>query len=567
MAELLPTSLLAGSRRSLAGAFAFSCAANLLMLTGPLFMLQIYDRVLASRSLPTLVALFILVAALSGFLGAFEYLRKLVLSRIGYRVETRLAPPCYRQALEAGGGSGHALDDLATLRQFIGGNGLIAIHDLPWTPFYLAIVFLLHFWLGLLAAAGAALVVVAALANQLVSRQALLEAGRLKRAELRLAESGRRAAETLLGNGMAANFLAHWQAVRLQALALAQTSERPGQAIGAFSKAVRLLLQSAILALGAWLAIREEITGGVMIAASILAGRALAPIDFAVGNWSLFVRAREAWRDLSQALISGEERCDNTVLPAPKGRLSVEALSQFAGASPGDGRGPAAILRNIEFRLAPGDALGVIGPSACGKTSLARLLVGIWRPDRGAVRLDGATIEQWRGETSSRHIGYLPQTVALFAGTIARNIARFDPMVADEAIIAAARLAGVHEIILRLKHGYDTRVEGEHTPLSGGQIQRVALARTLLGMPALVVLDEPNSNLDAEGEAALGKAILQLRGAGSCVVVMAHRPRALAAVNKLLVLDAGRQIDFGDKAAVLARRGQAAAARVAAIPG
>jgi ATP-binding cassette, subfamily C, bacterial exporter for protease/lipase len=558
-----PSGLLAGSRPALTGAFVFSCAVNILMLTGPLFMLQIYDRVLASRSLPTLVALFILVLALYGFLGAFDYLRKLVLSRVGYRLEMRLAPLCYRQALETGGGTSHALENLSTLRQFIGGNGLIALHDLPWTPFYLAIVFLLHSWLGLLASGGAGLVVMAAIVNQLCSRRSLLEAGRLKRAELRLAESGRRSAETLLANGMAANFLAYWQEARQRALAQTQAAERPGQAIGAFSKAVRLLLQSAILALGAWLAIRQEITGGAMIAASILAGRALAPIDFAVGNWSLFVRAREAWRELSQSLSPGTDDRDKTDLPAPRGELSVERIFKFAAAPDTAGRDRIAILQNIEFRLEPGDALGVIGPSACGKTSLARLLVGLWQPDRGTVRFDGATIEQRCGDTFGRYVGYLPQAVTLFPGTIARNIARFDATVTDEQIIAAARLAGVHALILRLEHGYETQIDGRHAPLSGGQMQRVALARTLLGMPALVVLDEPNSNLDAEGEAALSEAIRQLRQAGSCVVVMAHRPSALAAVNKLLVLDAGRQVDFGEKVGVLARRSKAAASRPA----
>jgi len=548
--------VVARSRSAFWSSALFSCAINILMLTGPLFMLQVYDRVLTSRSVPTLVALFALVAGLYLCLGLFDFLRSRVLSRIGYRLDVDLMAIAKKtwifSGLSAGRTTARPLMDLSTIRQFMVSNGLPALFDLPWIPVYLAIVYFLHVYLGLLATAGAVTVITATVIGELITKKPIAEASGWELRDTNFAERSNRNAEAIIAMGMVSNITNYWQQIRHKALGNAQIAGGRSESITAFTKAVRMLVQSSILALGAYLAIFQEISPGVMIAASILAGRALAPVDAAVGNWKNFVRARQAYGRL-KALLGGAagDIQPPIELPKPKGRIEVANAVKLPSTQAAGEAKP--ILNGINFKLEPGDALGVIGPSASGKSSLARLLVGLWMPDRGSMRFDDATFDQWDRDKVGRHIGYLPQSVELMAGTVSQNIARFDPEAKDEDIVAAAQLAGVHDLILRLPNGYGTDLASGEVVLSGGQSQRIALARVVYGMPSLVVLDEPNAHLDVEGDAALTKAITELRQAGSCVVVMAHRPSAIAAVNKVLMLRDGNQMDFGDKSEVLAR--------------
>jgi PrtD family type I secretion system ABC transporter len=551
------------SRSAFVAVAIFSCAINILMLTGPVFMLQVYDRVLTSRSIPTLVALCILVLALFLFMALFDFIRVRVLSRMGYRLDQQLAPLTFRnwvaQGLAGRREMGRPLSDLSTLRSFLGSPALIGLFDLPWVPIYLAVVFILHMQLGLLALGGAAIVVALAIANELLTRKPLERSMAMEASESRLAEQSLRNADTIVAMGMMGNVGRHWIDARNLGANFAQTGGERAEIFAAISKSIRMILQSAILALGALLAIEQQISAGMIVAASIIAGRALAPVDQVVGQWRQILKARLSWKRLKEHLR------DSTTgkplrLPAPEGRLAVRNLVKYAPSTDGDRNdGRRVILGRIDFDLAPGDGLGVIGPSASGKTSLARVLIGAWSPDSGVVRLDGASLDQWDRDELGKHIGYLPQTVDLLAGTIGQNISRFDPEASDEAIIAAAQLAGVHEMILRLPEGYGSRVDFGVKPLSGGQIQRIALARAVYRTPRLVVLDEPNSNLDAEGDTALSKAIEQLREAGSVVIVMAHRPSAIVAVNKLLMLHDGGQAEFGDKTEIMRKMTRVAA--------
>ena len=535
----------------------FSCAVNILMLTGPLFMLQVYDRVLASRSVPTLVALFALVASLYLFLGVFDFIRTKALSRAGYRLDTELSALTKKVWVFAGLFPGQMrarpLNDLASLRQFLCSNGLPALFDLPWVPIYLAIVYLLHVWLGLLATAGAIIVITATIINEWMTKKPIGEASAYELQDAQFAEGSNRNAEAIIAMGMVSKVAAHWQAIRHNALSHGQLASGTSEFITAFTKAVRMLVQSGMLALGAYLAIYQEITPGTMIAASILGGRALAPVDAAVANWKNFIRARQARSRLSEMLAGGDTKVEPVQLPEPEGKIAVSNLLKLPPRENGDTANSKPILQGIHFELEPGDGLGVIGPSASGKSSLARLLVGLWIPDKGSVRFNGATFDQWDRDVVGKHIGYLPQNVELLSGTIRQNISRFDENVTDEEVVEAAQLAGVHELILNLPNGYSTDLSINMQLLSGGQVQRIALARAVLRNPALVVLDEPNSNLDTEGDEALARAIIQLRDAGSCVIVMAHRPSAIAAVNKVLMLKDGQQIEFGDRDEVLSK--------------
>lgn len=541
----------------------FSFAINILMLTGPIFMLQIYDRVLTSRSVPTLLALCVLVLALFLFMAIFDFIRVRVLSRSGYRLDQQLAPLTFRnwvaQGLSGRREVGRPLADLSTLRTFLGSPALIGLFDVPWVPVYLAVVFMLHTQLGLLALGGAVLVATLAIVNEFVTRKPLERSMAIEASENRLAEQSLRNADTIVAMGMMNNVGRHWTDTRNLSASAAQTGGERAEVFAAISKSVRMILQSAILALGALLAIEQQISAGMIVASSIIAGRALAPVDQVIGQWRQILRARHAWKRLKEHLrISSADK--PIKLPAPEGYLAVRNIIKYAPSSENDrDEGRRVILGRIDFDLAPGDGLGVIGPSASGKSTLARVLVGAWAADSGVVRLDGAALEQWDKDELGRHIGYLPQTVDLLAGTIGQNIARFEEEAPDEQIIAAAQLAGVHEMILRLPEGYSSRVDFGAKPLSGGQIQRIALARAVYRMPRLVVLDEPNSNLDAEGDAALTKAIERLREAGSVVVVMAHRPSAIVAVNKLLMLHDGGQAEFGDKTEIMRKMTRVAA--------
>jgi ATP-binding cassette, subfamily C, bacterial exporter for protease/lipase len=544
------------ARSAFWGVGLFSLAVNLLMLTGPLFMLQIYDRVLTSRSVPTLVALFGLVVALYGFLGLFEFFRSRILSRVGYQLDEKLARPSLKvwiaSRLSERAAAGRPVTDLSSVRNFLSSQGLPALFDLPWVPIYLAIVFLLHAQLGLLALAGLVIVLVLAIANEWLTRKPLGEAIAAENREAQFAEHALRNSDVIVSLGMASNISGYWSRLRDAAKARAQAGGDLGEGFASSSKAMRLLLQSAILGLGGYLAIQGQISAGTIVAASILAGRALAPIDQTIGNWRNIVRAREAYRRLMTSLAGYAEPQRATQLPEPSGALEVNRIIKFApNAREVDGGARRPILHGLDFKLKAGDALGVIGPSAAGKSTLARMLVGLSVADQGSVRLDGATFDQWDPDVLGRYIGYLPQNVELLPGTLKQNIARFDPEATDSDVIAAAQLAGAHELIVRLPDGYATEIGFGQPPLSGGQAQRIALARALFRQPKLIVLDEPSSNLDVDGDTALTRAIIAMRRAGSVVIIMTHRPTTIAAANLVLMIREGRQAEFGPKSEVL----------------
>ena len=536
----------------------FSFFINLLMLTAPLYMLQIYDRVLASRSEPTLIVLTILAGGLLLVMGGLDLIRSRVLVRVGVKMDgllnARVFSAVFAQALRgARGQRAQALRDLDSLRQFLTGPGPFAFFDAPWAPLYLAVVFLFHPVLGFIALAGAVVLFTMALVNELVTRRPLQLANAQSIAANGFAEASLRNAEVLEALGMLPAIRQRWTAQHNQGLALQATASDRAATLTSWSKALRISLQVAILGAGAALAIQQIITPGVMIAASILMGRALAPVEQAIGQWRHFVGARQSYRRLNELLQAVPEAAERLTLPKPEGRLSVEGL---VAAPPGRQK---AVLKGVSFALEPGEALGVIGPSASGKSTLARNLVGVWAPQSGAVRLDGAEVQGWDAEELGPYLGYLPQDVELFAGNVAENISRFSAEATPEAVVAAARGAGVHEMILQLDQGYDSEIGEQGSVLSGGQRQRVGLARALYGEPALVVLDEPNANLDAAGDEALTQAILGLKARGAAVVVMAHRPSAIAAVDKLLMLREGRVEAVGPKEEVLAKVTKAAA--------
>ena len=535
----------------------FSAVINVLMLTGSIYMLQVYDRVLSSGSVPTLIGLFAIVVVLYGFLAFYDFLRTRSLARVAIQLDQAIAPATFRSWIRSGlpgdglsGVGGQPLRDLEVVRGFLASPAITALFDLPWVPLYLGILFVVHPWFGWLTVAGSGVVALLAFINRAVTRQAITRSMSLDGAERDFVDRSRRDAEAVHAMGMQQAITRRWSAMHTATLAAGQVGSDPSEILAATSRAFRMLLQSAILTLGAYLVLAGQISGGMIIASSILSGRALAPIDQIIGQWRSIGRAAEAHRRLG--LFFDEEQVEKPRidLPAPTGQISVSKVIKLAPGKPGTER--ARLLNQISFELQPGDGLGVIGNSAAGKSTLARLVVGAWAPDSGEIRLDGATPDQWDPVILGRSIGYLPQTLVMLPGSIRDNIARFDLAAEDAAVIAAATLAGVHEMILKLPDGYATLLGGEHMPLSGGQIQRLGLARAIFGMPRLVVLDEPNSNLDVAGDAALAQAITALRAAGSVVIVMAHRPSAIAAVNKVLILHSGTAVQFGDKETVLA---------------
>jgi len=460
-----------------------SCVVNLLMLTGPIFMLQVYDRVLTSQSIPTLVSLSVLAIALYAAMGLFEFFRNRVLSRVSQWLDSSLSPLAFRSWMVRSL-DGHALgykpiQDLTTLRGFISSPTILALFDLPWFPIYLGVVYLLHFQLGLLATAGVVVVIVLTLLNEWLSARHLGMAAQADIVETRFAEQVQRNADSVLSMGMLGSTSKAWTGLRHTAQLHSQTGSERSQGFTSSSKAFRLLLQSAILGFGAYLALQQEITAGTIVAASIIAGRALAPIDQTLGGWKMIKRAQLSRKRLSEYLSRDAEEPQQTVmLPEPQGVIEFENVTKLTPTNdPSANRIP--ILSNVNFQLNPGDGLGVIGPSASGKTSLAKLLVGLWMPDQGSVRIDGATFEQWDLNQIGSHIGYLPQQVELIHGTIAQNISRFDPEAEHEEIVEAAKLASVHEMILSFPDGYGTNVDAAISPLTGGQIQRIALARAV----------------------------------------------------------------------------------------
>jgi PrtD family type I secretion system ABC transporter len=560
---------LGSCRAAFAGIAVFSGLINVLMLSGSLFMLEVYDRVLPSRSVPTLVGLSILVTVLFAFQALLEITRGRLLVRIGNQLDHQLSPRIFglvvRLPLQSKPGSDamQPVRDLDTVRAFLSGVGPTALFDLPWLPLYLGICFAFHVLIGLTALVGAIVLIALTVLTDLLSRKPVSAATSHAAARNRLADVGRRNAEVLAAMGMSERLLERWQRVGQEHLAQQKRTADIAGGLGSTGRVLRMLLQSAVLAVGAFLVIQQEASAGIIIAGSILAGRALAPIDLAIANWKGFIAARQSARRLDKLLAAFPTIAPGLQLPAPSQTLAAEAL---AVAPPGIQK---LVVHDVNFTLKAGSAVGVIGPSAAGKSSLIRAVVGLWRPVRGSVRLDGAAIDQWAPAELGRSIGYLPQDVELIEGTIGENIARFARDPAPEAVIAAAKAACVHDLIVAFPAGYDTQIGEQGTALSAGQRQRIALARALYGDPFLVVLDEPNSNLDAEGEEALTKAIFAVRARGGIVVVVAHRPSALGAVDQVLVMARGTQQAFGPKDEVLSklvRREPAAAAPLKVVP-
>lgn len=547
---------LAACRRGFVSVGAFSAVINLLMLAPALYMLQVYDRVLASGNHMTLAMLTLMVLGLYAFMGLLEWVRSLVVIRLGAQIDQQLGARIYDATFDASlrvgrGSSAQPLNDLTSLRQFATGNALFALFDAPWFPLYLAVLFLFHPWLGWLALGGAALLLALTWANQWLTRAALAEAGQLAIQATQAAGSHLRNAEATEAMGMLARLRQRWQGEHGRFLHLQNRASEQGAAFSAAAKGVRLALQSLMLGLGALLAVDGQITAGMMIAGSILAGRVLAPLDQLINAWKQWSGAQQAYQRLCDLLRAQPPRASGMSLPAPCGALRVEQLSACAPGS----RTP--VLAGVSFALEPGQRLVVLGPSGCGKSSLARLLVAAQMPLAGKVRLDGADLQQWDKDALGPHLGYLPQDVQLFAGSIAENIARFAEVEAEK-VVAAAQMAGVHELILRLPQGYDTRLGEGGAGLSGGQKQRIGLARAVYGLPALIVLDEPDANLDEAGEQALLAALDRLREQGRTLVLVSHRPALLKGADQLLLLRGGQMQAFGPASRVLQELQQAA---------
>jgi PrtD family type I secretion system ABC transporter len=530
-----------------------SGVVNVLALTGSFFMLQVYDRVIPGRSVPTLVGLAVFAAMLFVFQGVLELIRSRLLVRIGMALDARLSGQVYtalmRLPLRAKltGDGLQSLRDLDQVRSFLSSAGPTALFDLPWMPLYLAICFLFHFWIGMTALLGAVILFGLTLLAELRTREPAKRANSQAAARNTLAEATRRNVEVLQAMGFGPRIAERWASVNADYLGTnAKASDLAGT-LGTISKVLRMMLQSGILAIGAYLVIHQEATGGIMIASSIMMSRSLAPIELAIAHWKSFVSARQAWARLTQLLALLPEAATTVSLPPPSSRLSVECISV---APPGERR---LVVQDAGFVLEKGAGLGIIGPSASGKSSLVRAIAGVWLPVRGTVRLDGATLDQWSPEELGKHVGYLPQDVELFEGTIAENIARFEPQAPSDKILTAARAAGVHDLVVHLPEGYETPIGEAGSALSAGQRQRVALARALYGDPFLVILDEPNSNLDAEGEVALTAAIQGVRERGGMAIVVAHRPSALQSLDQILVMANGSVQAFGPKSEILSK--------------
>ncbi len=541
---------LASCRGAFVAVALFSLIVNLLMLTVPLYMLQVFDRVLSSRSEETLIMLTIVAAGAFVLLAAIDIVRSRVLLRASTRLELELGGEALTAAISGavhgGGHSAQALRDVNQLRSFLTGSGVLALFDAPWTPVFIAVIYLFHPLLGAIALGGAVLLFVLAVVNDFATRKALISANTASLAALNKAQAGIRNADVVEAMGMAPGVLKHWSADNIKALELQLRASRRSGNITSVAKALRLMVQIAMLGTGAYLVIYQELTPGVMIAGVLLMARALAPVERAIGVWRSLIAARVAYGRLNEVLAAWPRRDSAMELPRPEGQLAVERLVYYPP------EGSKAILKGISFDLAPGEVLGVVGPTAAGKSTLAKLLVGSWQPTAGKVRLDGADVYSWNRTSFGQHVGYLPQDVELFSGSVRDNIARLgdaDP----EVIIAAARLAGVHDMVLRLPSGYETEIGEGGEFLSGGQRQRIALARAMLGQPCLLVLDEPNANLDTDGEKDLLAALSEAKTAGITIVIITHRRSILQVVDKMLVLNNGAMEAFGPRAEIVKR--------------
>lgn len=528
----------------------FSFFVNLLMLTGPIYMLQVYDRVLGSRSLETLIALSALVLFLYSMMGLLDYSRGRIMGRVAARFQSKLDRRVFnavvrKSALAPDEQTETGLKDLEAVQRLMSSPVLLSIFDLPWTPFFLAGIWLFHPWLGTLAMVGGGILILVTVLNQWVTKRPAAQAAHATVVAEGLASQIRNESEMVQAMGMRDQAFARWQVARDKSL---KTQIASSDLVGSFAtttKTFRLFLQSAMLGLGAYLVLRNELTPGAMIAGSILMGRALAPIEQTVGQWQLVQRAARGWSSLGELLAIVPPEQPKTPLPKPKALLEVKQLTVVP---PGDQQ---AALKTISFTVQPGQAVGVIGPSGAGKSTLARALTGLWRPAGGKIRLDGAALEQYEPQVLGEHIGYLPQRVQLFEGTIADNIARLSEHPDPAKIVEAAEKADAHEMILKLPDGYDTRISANGGRLSGGQMQRIGLARAMYGDPVLLVLDEPNSNLDNEGSEAVNKAIRSFKQEGKSILIMAHRPAAIKECDLLLMLDGGIVRAFGPKEKVL----------------
>ncbi|WP_425090919.1 type I secretion system permease/ATPase [Tropicimonas sp. S265A] len=527
----------------------FSLFINLLMLTGPLFMLQVYDRVLSSRSEATLVALFVLVAFLYLAMGVLDFVRGRIGARIGADFQARHDLDAFRGSLSAPPEmrkeSMTALGDVEAVRRFFSAPVFGALFDVPFTPLFIAAIFLFHPLLGWLAVGGALTMITLSLLNQALSASPAKRAAQTAASATRYGETLRMEPDTVRALGMTETASNRWREKRSTALETDMTVSDLNGGFGSISKAIRLFLQSAMLALGAWLVLQDQLTPGAMIAGSILLGRALAPVEQIIGGWALVTRARAGWASLRRLAEAVPKPPKRTRLNPPAANLEAASVSVYA---PGRTK---PLLSNINFKLEPGSAVGVIGESASGKSTLARVLTGLWQPATGSIRLDGASLDQFGRTGLAEYVGYLPQEIVLFDGTVAENISRLAENPDPKAIIAAAERAGAHDMILGLPDGYDSRVGDGGIKLSGGQKQRIGLARAMFGDPVILVLDEPNSNLDAAGSAAVNRAIREMKENGRIVIVMAHRPAAIAECTQIMMIRDGKIAAFGPKDDVL----------------
>ena len=528
---------------------AFTACVNILMLVPSIYMLEVYDRVLASRNETTLYMLSVMVLGLFALISVLEYIRSMVVIRIGAKMDSFLNNRVYTAAFEqnlrsTGVNAGQALNDLTTIRQFVTGNGMFAFFDAPWFPIYLLVIFVFNMWMGLFALVSVILLVALAWLNEVVSRKPLAEANTTAIRSSNVATNNLRNAEVIEAMGMLPNMRKRWYAEHVKFLKLQAEASQKASRIGSITKFVQIAVQSLILGVGALLVIMGDVTSGMMIAGSILLGRALSPVQQIIGVWRQWSGVVSAYRRLEKLLADNPPRIAGMELPKPEGHLSVEGVT---AAPP---MVPVAVLKSVSFAINAGDCLGVIGPSGSGKSTLARLLVGVWRAAVGKVRLDGADVYLWNKDELGPHMGYLPQDIELFAGTISENIARFGEVDSFQVVIAA-KLAGVHDLILRLPEGYDTPIGDGGLGLSGGEKQRLGLARALYGDPSIIVLDEPNSNLDDIGEIALTQAIIRLRQLRKTVILISHRPSIIRETNKLLVLRDGMVSAFGPTDQVL----------------
>ena len=537
------------SRRALNATFLFSAVINILMMAGPLFMLQVYDRVLSSGSFPTLVTLSIITAGLYGIIGMLALARSRIVSRIGAEIDQRLSDRVFeaalRKSLATQGAAGSSLRELDSFRQFISGPAPITFFDTPWTPVYLFVIFLTHWMLGITAVIGTVILLTLAWLSEQRGRLPLLQANHAVGKSLEMAETGQRNAEAITAMGMLGAYRARWQTLNGEGLGWQLlASDRLG-GLSSVTKAARLLLQSLMLAIAAGLAIKGEISPGAIIAATIIFGRALAPVEQIIGHWRGFIKARESYFKLEEVLTFAPQERSRTAFPRPRGVLEVQNIRVAAPETRN------VILNGISFKVSPGEMLAIIGPSASGKSTLVRAIVGLWPTFGGAIMLDATRLDHWHPEDLGKHVGYLPQSVELFSGTVKDNIARFREDATDEQVIEAAKQAHAHELILALPNGYETELGNYATYLSGGQRQRIALARALFSKPPLVVLDEPNSNLDRLGDEALSAAIDGMRARGQTIILVSHRVQAIGKADLLLLLEKGQQRAFGPRNEVM----------------